>query len=199
MEWFWRMIDHLQKNAAITALQNLSPVDWFVLAVIFWGMLQGSRKGFSEMFGKLLGMFLVSMLTLGFYPGGALYVNANLPVLSLKVAEPFVFFLLSVFLWVSVSWGINIFGKFLKVEAQGVLKTLGGMVLGVLRMVLLLSFFAQFLLLIPIASLQQIFKPGNTRTGYTISRVAPDLHRLITSPFHKTAFKKPVESYKVGG
>ena len=199
MEWFWRMIDHLQKSVAVSALRSFSPADWFVLAALFFGLVQGSRKGFSEMFGKLLGIFLVSMLTLSFYPGGAVYVNSRLPVLSVEVAEPFVFFLLGIFLWLSVSWGINLFGKFLKVEAQGLLKTLGGMLFGVVRVVLVLSFIAQFFLLFKIDSVQELFKPGKTYTAYRISRIVPDLYKLAAVPFGKPVLKKPVESYKVGG
>ncbi len=199
MEWFWQLVDHLQKSVAGSALQSFSPIDWLLLIAIFWGLVQGSRKGFSDMFGKLLGIFLVSMLTLSFYPSGAALLNANLPVLSMKVAEPLSFFLLTIFLWLSVSWCINIFGKFLRVEAQGLLKTLGGMAFGVLHMMLLLSFFAQFLLFLPIEPVQQIFKQGRTYTGYTISRLVPDLHKLVVIPFRKPAFKKLVESHKVGG
>lgn len=199
VEWFWQMIEYLQKNAAFSAVQGFSPIDWIVVVAIFWGLAQGSRKGFSEMFGKLLGIFLVSMLTLSFYTRVAASLNASLSVLSMKVAEPFAFFLLTIFLWITVSWCINIFGKFFKVEAQGILRTLGGMVFGVLRMVLLLSFLVQLLLLLPIESIQKTFKPGHTYTGYTLSRAVPDLHKIIVMPFRKPVLKKPVESYKVGG
>ncbi len=199
MEWFWKIVDHFQKSVAGSALQSFSPIDWIVLLAIFWGLVQGSRKGFSDMFGKLLGIFLVSMLTLSFYPSGAVLLNSNLPVLSTKAAEPLSFFLWALFLWLSVSWCVNIFGRFLKIEAQGLLKTLGGMAFGVLRMILLLSFLAQFLLFFPSESLQEIFRPGRTYTGYTISRCVPDLHKLVVSPLRKPTFKKSVESYKVGG
>ncbi len=199
MEWFWQLVERFQKGVASSALQSFSPIDWILLLAIFWGLVQGSRKGFSDMFGKLLGIFLVSMLTLSFYPIGATYLNANLPGLSMKVAEPFAFFLLAIFLWLSISWCINLFGKLFRVEAQGLLKTLGGMTFGILRMLLLLSFLAQFLLFLPIESVQQIFKQGRTYTGYTISRLAPDLREFIVSPFHKPAIKKSVAPYKVGG
>ena len=199
MEWFWKMVDHLQKNAALSALQGFSPADWIIVIALLWGLLQGSRKGFSDMFGKLLGVFLVSMLTLSYYKGAAAYLNGSLPALSPEAAEPFSFFLLAVFLWLSISWCINVFGKFLKIEAQGILKTWGGMVLGVLRMLLLLSFLAQFLLLLPIEPVQQIFKQGRTYTGHAISRFAPALHSVVSRPFCKPVFKKPVEAFKVGG
>ena len=58
MEWFGQWIDHLQKAFASSALQSFSPFDWTLLILVLWGMIQGSRKGFSEMFGKLLGIFL---------------------------------------------------------------------------------------------------------------------------------------------
>lgn len=199
MEWFWQLIDYLQKSLAGSALQNFSMVDWILLLALFWGLVQGSRKGFSEMLGRLLGLFLVSMLTLSFYSGGAAYLSANLPVLPLELTEPFIFLLLGVSLWVSVSWCINVFGKILKVEAQGLLKTLGGMAFGVLWMMLLSSFLVQFLLLFPVESVHKTFKPGSTWTGYAISQFAPDLHKFVVSPFHKPTLKKTLESHKVGG
>jgi len=199
MEWFWKIVDHLQKSVAGSALQSFALTDWVFLCAIFWGLVQGSRKGFSDRFGKLLVVFLVSMLTLSFYPNGAAYLIANLPGFSTGIANPVSFFLLAVFFWLSVSWCINIFGKFLKVEAQGILKTLGGGLFGALRMMLLLSFLAQFLLLLPIESVQQTFKQGRTYAGYTISRFVPDLHKMVTKSFRKPVFHKTVESDKVGG
>ena len=199
MEWFWRLVDHLQKSVVGSVLQSLSPSDWILLIAIFWSLVQGSRKGFSDMFGKLLGIFLVSMLTLSFYTSGAAYLIANFPVLPVKAAKPIVFFLMSVFFWISVSWCINLFGKVLKVEAQGVLKTLGGMLLGGLRMILLLSFLVQFLLFLPAEPVQRIFRRGGSYMGYTISRLVPDLHELVMNSFHKPIPRKIVESIKVGG
>ena len=199
MEWFWQLVDHLQKGFASSALKSFSPFDWIFLIVIFLALLQGSRKGFSEMFGKLLGIVLVSMLTLSFYPDTAQRLSGIIPVLSVQVTEPIAFFMLAVFLWLSVSWSLNIFGKFFKVEAQGFLKTLGGSIFGVLRMLLLISFLAQFLLLLPVDPLQEIFKPGRTFTAHTVSRLAPDLHKLIVSPFHKTTLKIPEGLPKTGG
>ena len=199
MEWFWQMMEHLQKNAAFAALQNFAPVDWIFVFVVLWGLARGSRKGFSEMFGKLLGIFLVSMLTMSFYKKAAIFLRDTLPVFSEKVAEPITFFLIAVFLWFSVSWCVNVFGKFFRVEAQGLLKTLGGMLLGVLNVVLLFSFIAQFLLFLPIDSLQRSFKPGRTYTGYTISRFVPDLHKLVVSPFRRSSITRSLESNKAGG
>jgi uncharacterized membrane protein required for colicin V production len=196
MEWFWHWVDRFQKGAASSALQHFSIIEWIFLCAILWGLIQGGRKGFTDMFGKLLGIFLVSMLTLSFYEAGAANFLSLLPI---KIAQPIAFFLLAVFFWVSVSWCINIFGKFFKVEAQGFLKTVGGVIFGVLRMILLLSFLAQFLLLLPIESVQQTFKQGRTFTGYTISRFVPDLHELVVSPFYKPVSRKIAESVKVGG
>ncbi|OGX11831.1 MAG: hypothetical protein A2351_00255 [Omnitrophica bacterium RIFOXYB12_FULL_50_7] len=199
MEWFWRLVDHFQKSVVGSVLQGFSASDWTFSVLIFWGAIQGSRKGFSDMFGKLLGVFLVSMLTLSFYKIGAEKLVSFLPVFSVKVAQPLSFFLLSVCLWFVVSKGVDIFGKFFKIEALGILKTLGGMAFGILKMLLLLSFIAQFLLLLQVEPIQNVFSPGHTYTGYTISRFAPDLHKLVVSPFHKPVSKKIAESVRIGG
>jgi uncharacterized membrane protein required for colicin V production len=199
MEWFWRLIEHVQKTSAFSILQSFQPIDWILLFVILWGLGQGSRKGFSDMFGKLLGIFLVSMLTLSFYGRVAAFLSSNISFLPLPVAKPLAFFLLTIFLWLSVSWCVNIFGKFFKMEAQGMLKTLGGMVLGGARMMLLMSFLAQFLLFLPIDAVQRAFKPGHTYTGYTIARLAPDLHKLVVEPFLKSGHKQFPVLPKTGG
>ena len=198
MEWFWQILDRVHQSAAFAALKSFQPIDWIFLFVVLWGLGQGSRKGFSEMFGKFFGIFLVSMLTLSFYGKVAVFLSSNMPLLSLTAATPFAFFLLTVFLWLSVSWCINISGKIFKVEAQGMLKTLGGMVLGGLRMMLLMSFLAQFFLFIPIGAIQKTFQQGHTYTGYAIAKLVPDLHEWVVGPFLKPGHKKPV-TYKTGG
>lgn len=199
MEWFWQIVEHLQKSTAASLLRSFALTDWIILIAIFWGWIQGGRKGFSDMFGKLLAISLVSVLTLSFYPGIAAFLIENLSGLSQTVAEPFSFLMLAVFLGLSVTWCINLFGKLFTVEAQGIFKTLGGVIFGVLRMILLLSFLSQFLLLLPIKPLQQIFKPGRTYAGYTISRFVPDLHKLVMTPFQKSALKESMSLNRAGG
>jgi uncharacterized membrane protein required for colicin V production len=196
MEWFWALADRFQKGAAGAALQSFATTDWIFLVLILIGFVWGGRKGFSEMFGKLLGIVLVSMLTLSFYPKVAKDILSFFPR---SFAEPAAFFLLAVFLWVSVAWFINICGKLFKIEAQGFLKTLGGGIFGVLRMALLISFIVQFLLFLPSNYVQNIFKRGRTYSGFAISRIAPDLHTLVMTPFQRPGLRKITASVPNGG
>jgi uncharacterized membrane protein required for colicin V production len=196
MEWFWALVDRFQKGVAGSALQSFSTIDWIFLCLLLWGLLQGGRKGFSDMFGKLLGIFLVSMLTLSFY--GAIAKNF-LPVFPAKFAQAVSFFMLAVFIWISIAWCINVFGKLFKIEAQGFLKTVGGILFGVLRMLLVLSFVTQFILFLPVESVQNNFKRGRTFTGYAVSRIVPDLHELVVSPFQKSVSRRIAGSLKAGG
>ena len=66
-------------------------------------------------------------------------------------------------------------------------------------MILLLSFLVQILLFLPIEPAQQLFKPGRTYFGYTVSRFVPDLHKLVETLFRKPVVAKTVKSFKVGG
>ena len=59
MEWFWALVERFQKGVAGSALQHFSVIDWIFVCVILWGLIQGGRKGFTDMFGKLLGILLV--------------------------------------------------------------------------------------------------------------------------------------------
>lgn len=185
MEWFWQAVEYVQRSALFAAVARFAPIDWIFLFVLLWGLAQGSRKGFCEMFGRLFGIFIVSMGTVSLYKKSAGLLTDVLPALPPKVAEPIAFFLIAVFLWFSVSWCLNALGKFFRLEAHGLLKTLGGMVLGALYVVMILSFVAQFLLFLPIKPVQESFKPGHTYTGYTVSRFVPDLHKIVVSPFRK--------------
>jgi uncharacterized membrane protein required for colicin V production len=195
MEWFWNLVDRIQKSVAGTALQSFATSDWVFLFLILIGLAWGARKGFSDMFGKLLGIFLVSMLTLSFYPKVAKDFFSFFPA---RFAEATAFFILAVFLWISIAWCLNVSGKFLKIEAQGFLKTLGGTVFGVLRMLLLISFVAQFLLFLPFEFVQKAFQPGRTYSGYSISRVVPDLHALVLTPFRKPGHRNGANSVHSG-
>jgi hypothetical protein len=67
-------------------------------------------------------------------------------------------------------------------------------------MLLLVSFLAQLLLFIlPIKLVQETFKPGHTYTGYAVSRVVPDLYKIVVSPFRKSVLKNSLGSDKAGG
>lgn len=189
MEWFWQLIEGCYKSAAFTKLESVQPFDWIVVFLVLWGLAQGSRKGFSEMFGKLLGIFLISMAVLSSYKPLAIFLNSNLPVLSLPAAAIFSFFLLSIFFWFFISWTVNACGKLFKVEAYGIFKTLGGMILGGLQMLLLLSFVVQFLLTLPIKAIHETFQEGQTYSGHTIVHLVPDLQKLTVDPLLKSAHK----------
>lgn len=196
MEWFWGLVDHFQKSIASTALRNFATVDWIILVLLLVGMIHGGRKGCSDMIGKLLQMCLVSLVTLAFYQVDAVTFLWFFP---LSVAEPVAFLILAAFLWLSAAWSFNFLGKIFKIEVHGFLKAAGGMVLGILRMALLMSLVVHFLLFFPIKGFQRAFKPGHSFLGYTISRVAPDLRELVTSPFHKPVSRKIEDSVKGGG
>ena len=47
--------------------------------------------------------------------------------------------------------------------------------------------------------LQEAFKPGHSYMGYPISRIAPDLHKVVLHTFRKPVLKKTAESVKVSG
>ncbi|HNX69113.1 MAG TPA: CvpA family protein [Candidatus Omnitrophota bacterium] len=186
MDWLWQLIDSLQKNAAFAALQHLSAFDWIVLFGVLWGLVHGGRQGFSEMFGKTFTVLLVSMLVMTFYHSAADSMRGIISSMPQEMSEAFSFFLLGVFVWISVSWTVNIIGKFLRLEVSGSLKFLGGMGLGVVYFVLLASFISQFLLFLPIESLQKVYKPGQSFSGQTVARIVPQIHEAIAQPFEKS-------------
>ena len=47
MEWFWRLVDDLQKGVLVASLQNISYSDWVTGIMIFVGLVAG-RLCFKE-------------------------------------------------------------------------------------------------------------------------------------------------------
>jgi len=203
MEIFWKIIDAFKKYVAGSALQSFAVIDWIILGALFWGLVSGSRKGVVDMFGKLIGIFFVSILTVSFYPFIAEHIVMLIPALPMGVAKLFAFILCGVCLWLIIYSGINFVARYLKLDAQGLFKTLGGIFFGVLHMLILLSFLFQFLLFFPFDSVQNSFKQGRTYTGYTIARIVPSVQEFVVSficdgPLHSPISKKKLMSHKIG-
>lgn len=158
-------------------LQTFAVIDWIVTLAVLWGMLQGARKGFGEMAGKVLEVLLVGILVLTFYPALASKLSSMVPALPQKVAVPMAFILLGVFIWLSVSWCFKILGKFMKFDISGSLKSLGGLLGGGLYFFLLLSFLSQFLLLFPIDAIQRAYQVRGSYIGTTLARTMPDIQK----------------------
>lgn len=179
MDWLWQIFDAIQKSALYAALDKLAFFDWLALSGILWGMLYGGRRGFSEMFGKVAGVILVSLLVMNSYPQFAAILANAIPPMPKKVAEPIAFFLQSVFMWIVVFWALGVLGKFLKIEVSGMLKFLGGLFLGAAFIAILLSFIAQFLLFLPVETVRWMYKDGQSYSGRTIIKIVPQMQSLI--------------------
>jgi len=177
------LIEVYQKSAVFAVVRNFSVVDWAAVLAVFFGVAWGSRKGASEMFGKTGGMILIGVIVLSCFNHLAATFMGIVPSLLEAVARPMAFFLLSIFVWLSVSWSINVLGKFFHVEAHGVLKTFGGALLGVVFFLLLLSLIAQFLLLFPSKGIQKVFSEGRSFSGATIARIFPRVREIVAAPF----------------
>ena len=184
MDWLWQFLEHLQTTAIFSVLHDLSVFDWLVVFVLLWGMGYGSHKGFSDMFAKVLEIFIVSMLVMSFYHYGAAFVVLRIPAIPIEVADPIVFFVMSIFIGLSVTWCVGAIGKVFRLEVSGVLKPLGGMCCGVIYFVFILSFLAQFLLFLPIESLKDTFQSGRgSRTGRIVAKFVPRVHEIFFGSF----------------
>ncbi len=192
MELFWKMVDGFKKYIAGSALQSFGVIDWIIFAALFWGLVRGSRKGVVDMFNKLIGIFFVSVLTVSFYQFGAENIVLLIPALPMGVAQPFAFVLYGVCLWLIIYSSINFIARYLKLEAQGLFKTLGGICFGILHMLLLLSFLSQFLLFLPFESVQNSFKQGRTYTGYSVSQIVPGIQSFFTNAIYGGSIRNPL-------
>ncbi|HOW59877.1 MAG TPA: CvpA family protein [Candidatus Omnitrophota bacterium] len=192
MEWVWQLLDNIQKSHVFEKLQSLAPFDWCMLFALLFGISYGSRQGVSNMFSHVLSLLLTGLVAMSFYEKGAAVLNDRAYFIPLEAAKPIIFFLTSVFVWVSSAWLFSLVGKFARIEISGILKPIGGMFLGAFHFILLMSLIVQFFLFFPAESIQKIFKSGQTYSGYAISRVLPDLYRMIVMPKEEPSASIPV-------
>lgn len=185
MDFIWNLIERIQGSVVFKIIQTLAVIDWIVIFAVLWGMLQGARKGFSEMMGKILEVLLVAVIVLTFSPGLSTTIRSMVPALSLPVARPVSFILLSICLWILVPWCFKILGKFVKIEISGPLKSLGGLLTGGLYFFLLLSFASQFLLLLPVAAIQQPFQRKHSYFGNALAETIPNVQKTVVGLFPK--------------
>lgn len=185
MDWFWQLYDVFQKSLAYAVLQKFSTGDWILLFTCLWGMAIGTKKGASEMFAKVFGLFLTGVIVLTFYRNVAASLVAAVPPLPEGVANPIAYLLLMGFAWFSISGCVNLIGKFFHVESHGALKTLGGMLLGAVYFLLLISLIVQFLLFMPNEGLQKHFSKGHSFSGAMIARLFPQIQSAVAAPFLK--------------
>ena len=160
-----------------------------LLFSVLWGMAIGLKKGASEMFAKVFGLFLSGLIVLTFYRDVADSFMKAVPALPDAVAQPMAYILLLGFTWISVIGCINLIGKFFHVETHGNLKMSGGVFLGGLYFLLLVSLIAQFLLFIPSGGLQRHFTKEHSLSGAMIAGLFPRIQEVIVAPFLKSHAK----------
>jgi len=185
MDFIMELIQKVQQGAFFKMLQTLAVFDWIVIFIVLWGMLQGARKGFGEMLGKVTEILLVGILVLIFYPKLAESLVTLISVMPKQVADPVAFILLSVFIWLSVSWCFKLVGKCFRIETAGSVKSLGGLLSGGLYLFLLLSFLSQFLMFFPFDVIQNIYRKGHSYTGHVIANALPAVKETVTGVFSK--------------
>lgn len=189
MDWFWQLLDYFQKGAVYAIIRRMSLGDWLMIFAVLWGMAIGAKKGASEMFSKVFVVLLSGVAVLTFYQRVAATFLGVVPDLPLAVAQPIAFVLLTGFALISVGGCANVIGKLIHVEAHGVLKYFGGMLLGAVYLLLLISWIAQFLLFIPSGGLTRSFKEGNTCSGAMVAGFLPRIQEIVTAPFLKNHSK----------
>ncbi len=196
MDWFWQWYDVFQKSGAYATLQKFSTGDWILIFALLWGMAIGIKKGASEMFGKVFGLFLTGVIVLTFYRNVSASMTAAVPVLPLEVAHPVSFVLVLGFSWFSIIGCVNLLGKFFHVESHGALRTFGGMFFGAVYFLLLISLICQFLLFIPSGGLQRSFSKEHSFSGPIVVSIFPTIQRVVVAPFQKNHHLKAVRPGK---
>ncbi len=185
MDWLWQLIESFQKSSVWTAFQQFATGDWIVLFAVLWGMATGVKKGASDMFTRVLVLLLTGVIALTFYSGLAASLTNAVPALPKAFAEPLVYLVLTGVVWFFMTGCVNFVGKFCRVEAHGALKTFGGMFLGGVFFLLLISLAAQFLRLIPVGSSQKNPSRGHSITWPVVEDLFPRIQGVVDAAFLK--------------
>lgn len=194
MDWLWNLMDQLRLDILLSYLMRLHAFDWCVLFAVLWGMSYGSRKGCSDMFGRIVGILLISCSVLAFYGSLSAYLSDHLFSIPLAVTDPISFILLTVFFWIFITWLINVAGKIFHIEITGILRPLGGILLGLVYTLVLASLVVNFLMFFPGFSLKAQIDSGKTYTGSSIAQILPQIHTVVSSPFQRSKPKEPAVS-----
>ncbi|OQA57723.1 MAG: Colicin V production protein [Candidatus Omnitrophica bacterium ADurb.Bin277] len=193
MDFLWKLIDDVQKTAFYTVVREFAVIDWVVLFFVLSGMLQGAKKGFVEMFARVLEILLIIVFTLSFYPLISAYLIKIIPALNREMADPVVFIPLAAVVWLLVGWVFNFAGKIFRVDVSSFLRFIGGVIFGGLYCALLLSFLVQVILFMPGEDIKKPFTSRGSYSGKTIASLAPVIQQFATAPFPgmRGADKKP--------
>ncbi|MBI3312954.1 MAG: CvpA family protein [Candidatus Omnitrophica bacterium] len=185
--WFESFV---QGFALQSILQHFQWVDWLTVGFALLGIVMGIRNGMMGELGGIIEISIVNFFVFEYRDWLKRFIMANVREIPVNVAEAVSFLVLAAAIWFVVSAIFGFLGKLFHAEVAPSLRMIGGAVLGVIRFLIVFSFFSQFILLLPFDKIKVSYYKGQSYTGEGISKIAPKLHEAISNPYHLFTGKK---------
>ncbi|MFA7002025.1 MAG: CvpA family protein [Candidatus Omnitrophota bacterium] len=160
-------------------LMSFEWIDWLVVSMVLLGILAGMRKGLMREIVLVFEMFIITYILFEYYQTLAFYLESRIPFLGELYAGAVVYVVILFALMFAVRLIDALTRKWIQTTLVSPLRILGGATMGAVRVLLVLSLLSQVFLLVPLKTVQRVFEPGNSRFGYQVSKLAPDIHENI--------------------
>ena len=182
-QWFHRIMESYAWKSVLGRFQGL---DWLVVILLVIGMVCGMKKGLLRELVEIFELGIIITLVFEYYPGLASILRIFLAKLPGGYPEFLAFIFLTALVWFAVRFLDGLVQKWIETKVIAPLRIAGGALLGAAHAFLMLSFFAQALLLLPSAALRRPFEPGNSRTGHWVAISAPAVYELVMKPLQRS-------------
>ncbi|MBI4387794.1 MAG: CvpA family protein [Candidatus Omnitrophica bacterium] len=152
-------------------------IDFALTLLVLVGLLRGYHKGFSALFGQLVQLVFIILVTVEYTDRIRGFLPISSPAIS--VIAHLVIFLTLVFLCYRISKLVKQgIAKVLTIHFSEVIEKVGGALFGVAFFVLLLSFVSYFLLLFPGNWVRESYEKYNLSGSFMI-QLAPEVHKFV--------------------
>jgi len=155
-------------------VSKMGMVDLVVLIILLFGACVGFMRGLSHQFPRFVALWVTVVVTFHFYERLSALVaqHSSIPPLVATMAS---FCVLAIGSNIVVKLINSVIKKIVTIQFVYIVETVGGLCMGVLRYVLLLSLLAQFLVLLALPITQQVFSEQSV-SGPLLVKIGTYVH-----------------------
>ncbi len=178
-QWFHEILQAAFWHAFFTHFQWL---DWITFVSVLLGLFMGMKKGLLREMVEIFELLIVITIVFEYTPEIAFLLKTGWTKISEGYARALAFFLLAVAVLLAVHFLDKIMQNWAHTQMIAPLRMVGGALLGGFHVLLLLSFFSQPILAIPVPAIRHLYQPENSLVGYGLSFLAPKAHQEMMQP-----------------
>ncbi|MBI3307303.1 MAG: CvpA family protein [Candidatus Omnitrophica bacterium] len=184
-DFLFRWFDHLTRSVVWQSFaSHFQWVDWVTAVFVLIGLVMGFKNGMMEELGGIVEVAIVNFLVFEYAEFIEKLIRSHAAVIPANAAKGVSFMVLAPLAWFVISWISSLFKNLFHADVAPPLRHLGGMAFGVVRLLIFLSFFSQFLLLLPYEQVKRSYAKGQSYSGEYVAQLAPKLHEVMANPLH---------------